>query len=135
MNSERFMEWVECKLVPTFERKYPDHKMIMVADNAPYHHKREIGSWASLSKKKMVDLMIKYECNEIEVPLTADRWKVAQEGALEECGLAVQDLGDGFAVQFDFEQFSKRASSSNPFIPNLEELKLGFAAWLLNNKP
>jgi len=37
-----FMKWVSEKLVPTFDRQYPGKKMILICDNAPYHHKREI---------------------------------------------------------------------------------------------
>jgi hypothetical protein len=51
MNSEMFMMWVENSLVPTFEKVYPNKIMILVADNAPYHHKREIGSLQATSKK------------------------------------------------------------------------------------
>ena len=61
MNSEIFMKWVELKLVPLFEGLYPCKKMILVADNAPYHHKRAIGSLGSLRKKKLVELMKKHK--------------------------------------------------------------------------
>lgn len=44
MCSDMFMKWVKCKLIPTFETNFPSKKMVMVADNAPYHHKRAIGS-------------------------------------------------------------------------------------------
>jgi hypothetical protein len=94
MNSERFMEWVERKLVPTFEQKHPpEHKMVMVAD------------MANLSKNKMIDLMIKHECDKIELPLTGDRrMKVVKKEGLEG-----EFLGNGFLAGFDAEQFSKRA--------------------------
>ena len=54
MNSDMFMQWVRNKLVPTFERVYPGQKMILGADNAPYHHKREIGVLGALKKKKLL---------------------------------------------------------------------------------
>ena len=57
MNSDIFTKWVDWRLLPSFNKKYPGKKMILVADNAPYHHKRDIGSLGSKSKKKMVDLM------------------------------------------------------------------------------
>ena len=44
MNSDMFMKWVEQRLVPTFEAQFPGKKMILIADNAPYHHKR-VGHW------------------------------------------------------------------------------------------
>ncbi len=43
--------------------------MVLVADNAPYHHKREIGSLASLSKKKLVELMMKHSVEYIDLPI------------------------------------------------------------------
>ena len=46
--------------------------MILVADNAPYHHARDIGSLASQSKKKIVDDMEKYGVDYIDIPLTRD---------------------------------------------------------------
>ena len=35
MNSQNFDEWVQQRLVPTFEAKYPGKKTILVLDNAP----------------------------------------------------------------------------------------------------
>jgi hypothetical protein len=55
MNSDMFVLWVKEKLVPVFEHQYPGKTMVLVADNAPYHHKRVIGSLASVSKNKIVD--------------------------------------------------------------------------------
>ena len=72
MNSDMFMKWVEERLVPTFQRKYPGKKMILVADNAPYHHKRDIGSLGSLSKKQMLELMRKHNVEWLDLPLTTD---------------------------------------------------------------
>ena len=49
--------------------------MILVADNAPYHHKRAIGSLGSLNKKKLIGLMKKNKVEYINLPLT-DRGRV-----------------------------------------------------------
>ena len=38
MDSEFFMYWVQNRLVPAFEQRYPAKKMILMLDNAPYHH-------------------------------------------------------------------------------------------------
>ena len=52
MSSDLFMKWVEEKLIPTFQAMYGiKKKMILVCDNAAYHHKRELGSLASMTKK------------------------------------------------------------------------------------
>ena len=56
MDSDNFMRWVESRLVPTFERLHPGEQMALIADNAPHHHKRVIGSLNGLSKKKLIEL-------------------------------------------------------------------------------
>ena len=38
MDSGFFMYWVQNRLVPAFEQKYPDKSMILMIDNATYHH-------------------------------------------------------------------------------------------------
>ena len=38
------LRWVQEKLCPTFKKLYPGKKMILITDNTPYHHTREIGS-------------------------------------------------------------------------------------------
>jgi hypothetical protein len=68
MNSEMFMLWVEDKVMPSFERIYPGNTMILVCDNAPYHHKRIVGSMSSKSKKELVQLCVEYNVRYIDVP-------------------------------------------------------------------
>jgi hypothetical protein len=51
MISDMFMKWVKERLVPTFELLHPNKKMILICDNAPYHHSREIGSLANKKVK------------------------------------------------------------------------------------
>jgi hypothetical protein len=47
MNSTVFMQWVRNRLMPTFQRKYGHRmKMILVLDNARYHHPRH-SDWIS----------------------------------------------------------------------------------------
>ncbi|CAN0447032.1 unnamed protein product, partial [Scytosiphon promiscuus] len=38
MDADTFMQWIEKRLVPVFREKYPGYKMILILDNAPYHH-------------------------------------------------------------------------------------------------
>lgn len=38
MDDDTFMEWIKKRLVPTFKKLYPGFKIILVLDNAPYHH-------------------------------------------------------------------------------------------------
>ena len=57
MNNRNFEEWVELQLVPTFEAKYRDKKMILVLDNAPYHHNIELPPLTSMNKGKLKKLL------------------------------------------------------------------------------
>ena len=38
MDGDGFEKWLENRLVPAFEKLFPDKKMILVMDNAAYHH-------------------------------------------------------------------------------------------------
>lgn len=40
MNSDVFMAWVERRLIPSFQVMYPGKRMVLVLDNARYHHAR-----------------------------------------------------------------------------------------------
>jgi len=40
MNEKNFLRWTTERLIPSFEQTYPGKKMILVLDNAPYHHIR-----------------------------------------------------------------------------------------------
>ena len=55
-----FMKWVKLRLIPVFKKLYPGKKMILMLDNAPYHHKRGIPSLSGLSKGKLIDEMAKF---------------------------------------------------------------------------
>jgi len=79
MNSEMFMKWIEERLVPTFEKQHPGKKMVLIADNAPYHHKRVIGSLNSLSKKKLIELAKKHDVSYLELPWTPIRQQAMDE--------------------------------------------------------
>ena len=111
INSDMFMKWVKERLVPTFQRKYPGKKMILVADNAPYHHKRDIGSLGSLSKKQMLELMRHHNVEWLDIPLTTDERLdlVGREG--EEDYRDVQDRRDCVRINFRFDEQMNRAFS------------------------
>jgi hypothetical protein len=40
MDGTVFMQWVVNRLIPTFKRRFPGKKLILVLDNAAYHHPR-----------------------------------------------------------------------------------------------
>lgn len=134
MNSNMFMKCVREKLVPTFKKKYPGKKMVLVADNAPYHHKREIGSLSGLSKAKILELMVKYDVEYLDLSISNDeRRKLAEkEGHVDHQD--VQDRGDCVRIEFINDEQSKRASLSNPRVGTLEELKIAFVTYLKSEK-
>jgi transposase len=127
INSDMFMLWVEEKLVPVFEQQYLGKIMVLVADNAPYHHKRVIGSLASVSKKKIVEMMIEQGIEYINLPLTDKRMKLV--------GDEEEDRGDCIWNGFDWEEQNKRAGARDLRIANGEELKVAFMNYLRDNKP
>ena len=57
MDSEFFVYWVKNRLVPAFENRYLGKKIILVCDNAPYHHSMGDDGFTpnSLSKTEIVE--------------------------------------------------------------------------------
>ena len=135
MNIEMFMKWVTEKLVPAFERNYPGKEIVLVADNAPYHHSREIDSLASLTKKKLVEMMQKHEVEYINLTLSSQERRDLMDMEDDEDHPDVQDRGDCVRIGFkaDDEQL-KRAAASNPRTASLEELKIAFVTYLKEEK-
>ena len=52
MDGDMFMMWVNERLVPTVEEMYPDKKVFVVMDNAPYHHGRSPDAFFARSHSK-----------------------------------------------------------------------------------
>jgi hypothetical protein len=127
MNNNMFMLWVEEKLVPVFEQQYPRKKMVLVADNAPYHHKRVIGSLASVTKKKIVEMMVEHSVKYIDLPLRDKRMELVGDKA--------EDHRDCIRIHFDPEEQNKQTGARDPRIANGEELKVAFVNYLCDNKP
>lgn len=52
MNEKNFEIWVEKRLIPLFEICFPGKRMILVMDNAPYHHIRDVNYIDPLQLKR-----------------------------------------------------------------------------------
>jgi hypothetical protein len=134
MNSENFSKWVYFKLILTFEKIYPNKKMILICDNAPYHHKRQIGSLSLKSKQQLLQLGIDHEIDYIDFPLTVERLTL-----LLEMGDLLDDVKyydeEYCRVAFDVKKFKQRSGSNKPFVPSLDKLKFGTIRYIKNNKP
>jgi transposase len=55
LNGEKFLQWMKNRLIPAFKKKYPRKKMVLILDNAKYHHCRG-GDWVCPNKMKKTEL-------------------------------------------------------------------------------
>jgi transposase len=133
MNSEMFMKWVTEKLVPTFERLHNNKKMVLICDNAAYHHKREIGTLASKTKAELARLCTEHEIEYLDLPITEKRMRYMNEAFGEDHWW--QDRGDYVRVDFDEDRTIARATNATVFVPTVEELKLALVSYLKEHKP
>ena len=131
MNSNMFMKWVQEKLVPTFDRLHPGKKMLLICDNAPYHHKREIGSLSGLSKAKLLDLCVKHEFEYLDLECTTSRVDAFDEDLVTN----VEDRGSVFRVDFNVELFRQMSSKSKPWAPSAKELPIAIMEYMRENLP
>ena len=132
MNPDMFMKWTTNKLVPTFERLHPNKKMILICDNAAYHHKRELGSLSNFTKNEILELCIQHNVEYIDIPMTEIRHNFLEVN--EVVSVDVTDDND-CRVPFEYEKMKGRSSSSTPFVPSLDELKFGVLQYIRCNKP
>ena len=52
MDGDMFMKWINERLVPTVQAKYPEKQVYLVMDNAPYHHGRSEDCYFAAGKSK-----------------------------------------------------------------------------------
>ena len=69
MDGEMFMKWINERLVPTVQAKYPDKQIYLVMDNAPYHHGRSDDCFfaAGKSKDEIADKLAELGCRHLSV--------------------------------------------------------------------
>ena len=69
MTDSMFMEWLERRLTPAFKAAFGDKKMILVLDNASYHHgfDSEVGVPESNTEVQNTVLLRKYGAEKITV--------------------------------------------------------------------
>ena len=54
IDGDMFMMWINKRLVPTIQARFPDKKVYLVMDNAPYHHGRSDDCFFAAGKPKSV---------------------------------------------------------------------------------
>jgi hypothetical protein len=99
VNGDVFMAWAENRLIPTFKIQYPNKKMVLVLDNAPYHHSRPAG-WKNPNKMNKLEIaawLVEEEVKEL---------KVTREGKTHTFGLA-----------------SLFAARSSKYAPSVDEMR------------
>ena len=69
INGDKFIGWIQQRLLPTFKQVYPGKKMYLVLDNAKYHHHRGPDWFAPSAKKKgqLADFLRQREVKSITV--------------------------------------------------------------------
>jgi hypothetical protein len=55
VSGQIFMQWISNRLIPTFQRRFPHKKLILVLDNAAYHHPRG-EDWVNPNKMTKLEL-------------------------------------------------------------------------------
>jgi transposase len=147
MNSDMFMQWCNERLLPTFHRLYPNKKMVLVCDNAPYHHKREVGSMNNKSKKELLELMTNDKVDWIELPLNTERCEYMDENGAEDVPEGthfditdpkdvVRNFGETMGIHFDPEEQKQTANTElRPRVATVDELRTSYMLWLKQNKP
>jgi len=137
MNANMFMQRVEDKLIPTFKVLYPGKRMILVADNAPYHHKREIDSLANTKKAQLVDLCHTHEVTYLDVPLSGARLQAYDDGETDTHDIT--DMGEYYRVDVhedvEWLRATTKRSGRECFIPTVQEFRLAIVSWIKDNKP
>jgi hypothetical protein len=111
MNGAIYMQWLINRLLPVFAQRFPGQKMVLVLDNASYHHHRS-ADWINvhrMNKAQMAAKLIELGINSVSV----QRQKKGTQ-TME-------------SFRFDAESFARRGGR---FAPTLAELKVELQAYL-----
>jgi hypothetical protein len=108
--------------------------MVLICYNGPYHHDKEIWSFLTQTKGQLVELMFQIIIYlYINVPWN----KISQHAfAMDNYDLGyVEFNANKIKLLLDEEIFCSKPMINNPFVPSLEELKLGIVEYLHANQP
>lgn len=111
MNGSIYIQWLINRLLPAFTHRYPGQKMVLLLDNASYHHHRG-PDWinvSSMKKAAMADKMVELDISSIVV----DRQKKGTEK---------HETKTFYQTSFH--------SRGGPHAPTLEELRQNLKAHL-----
>ena len=80
MNGNLYMKWLRNRLLPTFAARFPDKQMILLLDNARYHHVRD-DDYIVPSKMSKADIVAAFERFGIESITVERRHESTQSNA------------------------------------------------------
>jgi hypothetical protein len=111
MNGNIYMQWQSNRLLPVFAQRFPGQKMVLVLDNASYHHHRG-ADWVNvhcMNKAQMAAKLVELGISSVSV--------LRQKKGTETME----------SFQFNADSFSRRGGR---FAPTLAELKVELQAYL-----
>jgi transposase len=154
MDSDNFMRWATNRLLPTFKKLHPGKKMVLICDNAPYHHKREIGSMDTKTKKQLIEMMTNDAVDYVELPLNDDRKEYmdevgaplirdegaaniasGEEGEDENTGAVQNIANEAMRIRFLATEQQQTACNTRPRVGTVDEIKQSYILWLKRHKP
>ena len=112
MNGHIYVQWLSNRLLPVFARRFPGQKMVLVLDNASYHHHRG-ADWIhphSMLKAQLAAKLVQLGITSISVQRQVKGTSTTER------------------LQFDASTFERRGGR---FAPTREELKAELQACLL----
>jgi len=128
MNGEMFDKWIRDRLVPTFEKLYPGKEMVLIADNAPYHHKRRIESLANYKKAQLVELCKEHDVAHLDIPWNDRRFQARQASSDDE-------ESDWCRVKFNETDWKAASKPSTPLVPTVAEMKEAIVRYFAEHRP
>jgi hypothetical protein len=80
MDSDMFCKYIENRVYPAFKKKYPDRRMILVMDNAKYHHALcSDAKEATMTKPAAAVYLRKHGVGSIKVSMNRRKLKLAKD--------------------------------------------------------
>eukprot|EP00957_Ditylum_brightwellii_P197139 15019890-Ditylum_brightwellii.AAC.1 len=101
--------------------------MILVMDNAAYHHKHVIGLLNGLSRKKLIEMAKKYEVDYLDLPFNGQQMEAFDNNSEGQYHY-VKDCGDYYCIIVGgrdndrWDKIGKSSGASMPFVPSVDEL-------------
>ena len=117
-----FMQWVQYKLWPTFEKQFPGKIMIPCCDNAPYHHNRGIPSLSGVTKKADVIDLIRNGVKGDD----PNRFTGLPAGSTIKLPIVKGKRDVAIDIDVHTTEMGIKASKGSPTVPTIPELKNGF---------